>query len=139
MNTLWRGNAAEAAVMSALVGRGYRVLVPFGDGHPYDLAVDADGVLVRVQCKSGWRRGGCVIFNSRSTDHGAGPRPYTGRADVFGVYYRETETVYAVPVTDVAAHEGRLRIEPALNNQTRGTRLAADYELDRWFPSALAA
>src|SRR5436190_23415983 len=87
MKTAARGNAAEAAVLSALVTRGYNVLVPFGGGHPYDLVVEACGRFVRLQCKAGWsRRGsrGCIIFNSHSTDHGNGALPYHGRADVFG-------------------------------------------------------
>jgi hypothetical protein len=39
MGSASRGNAAEAAVLHALVKRGLDVFVPFGSGHPFDLAV----------------------------------------------------------------------------------------------------
>jgi PD-(D/E)XK endonuclease len=125
-------------VLSTLVSRGYRVLVPFGGGDPYDLAVDVGGVFVRVQCKTGWETRGCIVFNCRSTDHGKGALPYTGRADVFGVYFPPTRGVYLVPISSVAEHEGRLRLRPARNNQRQRTRPAADFEIDRWSSKALA-
>jgi len=37
VSTLVRGNAAEAAVLHALIEAGIPVLVPFGDGLPFDL------------------------------------------------------------------------------------------------------
>ena len=139
MDTATKGNAAEAAVLAALVSRGYRVLVPFGDGHPYDLALEVCGAFVRVQCKRGWQSGGCIIFNCRSTDHGNGARTYTGRADVFGVYFPPTQSVYLVPIAAVASHEGRLRVSPARNQQRRRTRPATDFEIDCWTDVSLAA
>jgi hypothetical protein len=139
VDTRSRGNAAEAAVLAAFATRGYRVLVPFGDAHPYDLAVHASGAFIRVQCKAGWQERGCILFNCRSTDHGRGPLPYIGRADVVGVHFAPLDTVYVVPVDAVGSHEGRLRLVPALNNQRRLTRPAADFEIDRWTPEALAA
>jgi hypothetical protein len=45
--------------------------------------------------------------------------------------------VYLVPIDAVAEFEGRLRLEPTLNNQRRRIRLAADFELKRWTVAAL--
>jgi PD-(D/E)XK endonuclease len=132
MGTAGRGNAAEAAVLSALVSRGLGVSIPYGDGHPYDLVVDVGSAFLRVQCKRAWPVKGCVVFNSRSTDHGRGPRSYRGLADIFGVYFPPTEAVYLVPIDAVADFEGRLRLEPARNNQKRRVRFAVDYAVDRW-------
>src|SRR6059058_6236090 len=70
-----RGDAAEAAVLYAFVKRNLNVLVPFGDGQPYDLVVDlTGGKFLRVQCKTAWPDDGCMRFNCRATDHGRGPR-----------------------------------------------------------------
>lgn len=137
MGTATRGNAAEACVLSALVSRGFEVLVPFGSGHRYDLLVDLESVFLRVQCKRAWPVRGCVVFNARSTDHGKGPGSYRGLADIFGVYFPPTEGVYLAPIDGVADFEGRLRLEPALNNQRKGCRFAADYAIDRWTPERL--
>ena len=134
-----KGNAGEAAVLAELARREYAVLVPFGGGHAYDLAVDLGDRVVRVQCKTAWPVGGCLVFNCRSTDHGHGRRSYFGLADVFGVYFPPSACVYLVPVNAVAGFNGRLRLEPTRNNQRRGIRMAAEYEIDRWTPERLAA
>jgi hypothetical protein len=132
------GNATEAEVLSALTRRDFQVLLPFGEGHPYDLVVHLGGTtFVRVQCKTAWPSRGCLIFNSRSTDHGSGPQSYVGLADIFGVYFPPTRAVYLVPIRAVANFKGRLRLEPALNNQKRGERFAENFEIDRWSKESL--
>jgi hypothetical protein len=132
------GNMTEAMVLSAFAQRGFHVLIPFGDGHPYDLAVHLEGTeFLRVQCKTARPQGGCLIFNVRSTDHGRGPQSYIGLADIFGVYFPPTQTVYLVPIDGVANFEGRLRLEPTRNNQRRGVRIAAEFEIDRWSAESL--
>jgi hypothetical protein len=79
-----------------------------------------------------------LVFNSRTTDHGRGRRPYTGLADVFGVYFPPLKQVYLAPVAELQGFHGRLRLQPALNNQKCGVRLAEEYEVDRWTSEALA-
>jgi hypothetical protein len=125
-------------VLAALMQQGWKVLVPFGEGHPYDLAIDmgANGFL-RIQCKTAWPQLGCLIFNALATDHGRGPRSYKGYADLFGVYYPPTKAVFLVPIDGVAATEGRLRLEPPLNNQRRGIRMAMDFHIARWSRESL--
>jgi hypothetical protein len=132
MTTALKGNTTEAAVLRALVERDFAVLVPFGDGHPYDLVVHLAGAcFARVQCKTGRVKKGSLVFNSRSTDHGRGAGTYLGLADIFGVYCPPTDAVYLVPVREVPTGVPHLRIEAARNNQQRGIRYAADYEIDR--------
>ena len=138
MTTARKGNTTEAAVLNALVERDFAVLVPFGEGHPYDLVVHAEAdCFLRVQCKTARVQNGCLRFNSRSTDHGRGPGSYVGLADIFGVYCPATGWVCLVPVGDVPRFEVLLRLEPARNNQRRGVRFAADYEIDRWSVESL--
>src|SRR6266545_176489 len=132
MRTSSRGNAGEAAVLNALVQRDFDVFVPFGEGHPFDLGVLIASKFLRIQCKTAWRDGGCLIFNPHTTDHGQGSRSYVGLADMFGVYFPPEHSVFLVPVGAVARTEGRLRLDPARNNQKRRVRLAADYEIGRW-------
>lgn len=132
------GNPGESAVLAALCGLGFDVLVPFGDGHPYDLALHLGGRrFLRIQCKAAWARDGCLVFNSLSTDHGGGRRSYEGHADLFGIYFPPLNSVYLVPLDAVARTEGRLRIEPARNNQKRKIRVASDYLVDNWSAKAL--
>ena len=139
MGSATRGNAAEAAVLHALVKRGLDVFVPFGSGHPFDLAVYVPETgFLRVQCKRAWELRGCVVFNAYSTDHGSGPRGYAGLADLFGIYFPPSEQVFLAPIDAVAATEGRLRFEPPRNNQRKRIRMAADYEIEAWSDRRLA-
>ena len=140
MRVATRGNPGEAAVLNALTQRGFDVLLPFGGGQPFDLVVHlTDRCFVRVQCKTAWEEGGCLVFNCRSTDHGRGPQSYAGLADLFGVYFPPLDSVYLVPIDGVANFKGRLRLEPTRNNQRRRIRLAADFEIARWTSQALTA
>jgi PD-(D/E)XK endonuclease len=140
MGSASRGNAAEAAVLHALVKRGLDVFVPFGSGHPFDLAVYVpDTGFLRVQCKRGWALRGCIVFNAYSTDHGSGPRGYAGLADLFGIYFPPSEEVFLTPIDAVAATEGRLRFEPPRNNQRKRIRMAAEFEISAWTDERLAS
>ena len=127
-------------MLQALVERDLAVLLPFGEGHPYDLVMQvAEATFLRIQCKTARVLNGCLRFNSRSTDHGNGPGSYVGLADIFGVYCPSTETVYLVPVLEVPRFEVFLRLEPTRNNQQVGVRDARDYEIKQWTRQALEA
>jgi PD-(D/E)XK endonuclease len=127
------GNAAEAAVLGAFIDRGLGVLLPFGGGHHYDLVIALPSQqFLRVQCKAGRLRDGCILFNGCATDHGNGARRYLGVADLFGIHCSSLGCVYVVPVAEVPTCDGRLRVDPARNNQKRRIRFAADYAIDRW-------
>jgi hypothetical protein len=139
MSTILRGNAAEAAVLNALIKAGLLVLVPFGDGSPYDMMVDSGTQLIKVQVKCGRVRNECVEFNTGGTDHGRGRMSYRGRADVFGVLAPELDRVYIVPVDDCPVYQGRLRLVPTRNNQQRGVRYAGDHAVEDWARSLTRA
>jgi hypothetical protein len=93
-----------------------------------------------MSCKTAWLVSrGCLAFHSRSTDHGKGRQTYNGLADLFAVYLPATHAVYLIPIEAVPGHVGRLRLEPAKNNQRRGVRFATDFEIERWTEDRLAA
>jgi PD-(D/E)XK endonuclease len=134
VQTVNRGNAAEAAVLAALARADILVLIPFGEGAAFDLAavVPPDGDVVRIQVKSGRIRNGCVEFNTCSTDHGSGRGSYVGRAEVIAVHADDPQALFVVPVEACPTSKGYLRLEQPRNNQRRRVRLAADYEFERW-------
>ena len=132
MDTIRRGNAAEAAVLNALIRADLLVFVPFGDGSPYDLLVETGHELIRVQVKCARLRDDCVVFNSCSTDHGRGRMNYEGRADVFGVYSPQLDRVFIVPVKGCANFQARLRLVPTRNNQQHLVKYASDYAVEDW-------
>jgi hypothetical protein len=129
------GDRTTLAVMFALAGAGYEVSVPFGENTRYDLIIDRESVLSRVQCKTGRLRHGVIRFSTASTyGHLPSPREvrrtYQGQIDYFGVFCPETRGVYLVPIEDVQTRAGAyLRVEPTRNAQRRRIRFAADFQI----------
>lgn len=126
------GHRAEAAILSALVQRGYRVLLPFGVNQRYDLVLDCDGRFLKAQCKSGRLRDGAIQFRALSTQSNmkrTRTRGYAGEVDLFVVYCPDTQKVYVVPADEVPATSMYLRVDPPRNRQGKRVRWAKDYEL----------
>jgi PD-(D/E)XK nuclease superfamily protein len=123
--------------MTALRQSGCAIYVPFGENTRCDLVVDIDGVLTRVQCKTGRLRGGSIRFSVCSTyGHHRNPtnvrRDYRGQVDCFAVFCPETTGVYLVPIEGLPARSAaHLRFDATRNNQRAGIRFAADYEIGR--------
>ena len=135
VESIRRGKAAEAAVLAGLIGAGLDVFVPFGDGSPFDLlAVLPYGAVIRIQVKAGRARGGCLVFNTCSTDHGRGRRHYRDRADVIAAFV-PGHGVFVMAVDDCPSFLATLRVAPALNNQQANVRMASDHTLARWISS----
>src|SRR6266436_5019205 len=134
-NTTKKGEITESVILARLVQLGYECLIPWGHDHRYDIAIDDDGKLVRIQCKTAryveeW---GCLEFNTAITYARVGGKPhirkgYKGEADYFGVYSPDTGKVYLVPVDDVPiGSKARLRLHETKNNQQKGVKWAQDY------------
>lgn len=108
--------------------------IPFGDNQRYDLILEDGDKLLKVQCKMGRLINGVISFmvssNRRKTkEHGWGWVSYQGQIDLFGVYCPQVEASYLVPIEDVKNSSAYLRLEPPRNNQVKGIRWAATYQL----------
>jgi len=125
------GNVSEAVLLARFVRAGFHVLVPFGEGHRYDLVVEKAGEFQRVQVKTGRLLATGVIRFSACSSHyhrGGSRIDYRGEADLFAVYAPALDRCYLVPVADVGTSEVYLRVDPVRNGQAAGVRYAADYE-----------
>ncbi len=130
-NTKAIGDVTEGSILASLLKMGKAVLLPFGENHRYDMVVEDGGKFVRIQCKTGRLRNGAVEFNTCSYHYhrGAKKKTYHGCADVFGVYCPDNGMSYLVPVDGVSDRMCRMRVDVPKNNQTKGIRLAKDYEI----------
>lgn len=118
--------------MAALLKRGKKVLMPFGDNFRYDLVVEEDGRFTRIQCKTGRLIRGAIVFAVASSQyHRGGKRQdYRGQIDSFGVFCPENGKVYIISIGDLPlVREAKLRLAPPGNSQVKGIRWAADYEI----------
>ena len=138
-NTKSVGDRSEVEVMAALARAGYLISIPFGENHRYDLIVEKDGVLSRIQVKTGRLRDGVILFSPWSShSHRNGPfcRPYSGEIESFAVYCPDVDATFIVPVGDVRM-SGSLRWTPTKNGQSAGVRWASSYLLSKAEPATL--
>lgn len=130
------GDISESAVVTRLLQCGYKVLLPYGQMHRYDLVIeDADEKFWRVQVKTGWldEEQSVIHFATSSsmnyTVKHKGARSYRGQCEYFAIYVEMLNRVYFIPVDEVGVTKGTLRLIPSKNNQEKNIRWAKDYEL----------
>ena len=120
MNTARKGASTALAVAAALARRGETILMPYSDAERYDLALDRNGTLYRIQCKTGRLRAGAVIFNTCSGTRRSDRRDYTGQIEAFGVFCEDLGVSFLVPVENVKAKTACwLRVDPAKHHGRR--------------------
>jgi len=103
MDTKLKADVAESAVITALLRRGFAVLKPVGDRLPYDLALDVQGRLLRIQVKSAWYYNGNFTVDTRRTKTNR-RRMVRARYDErdfdFAILYIDSlDTFYVMPVS----------------------------------------
>jgi hypothetical protein len=129
MNPKAIGEVSEAVILAHLVKEGKTVLVPFGNNQRYDLGVEENGRLTRIQVKTGKLRRGCVVF---STSNGnpitKKKRGYKGQIDEFMVYCPQNGEIYRVPVDDVGETSVLLRVDPP-KSKNNAIRWAHTYKI----------
>lgn len=136
MNTKQIGDETEARIIAALIAEGYSVSIPFGDNDKYDLVLDTDTQLQRVQCKTGWIEDDVVRFKTASKTTADGDvtmDDYDGEIDAFAVRCKDNEELYWVPIQDVGKKSTYLRLsEPKIDHPS--VNLAATYRFDAQLP-----
>lgn len=93
------GELSELIVALSLSRAGYFVSKPLGESTRYDLVIDKDGKLSRVQVKTGRLRNGVILFNTYSTRYhrkGGTCKSYKDDVDFFGIYCPELHSVYLI-------------------------------------------
>ena len=134
-----KGDLAELMVACDLRQRGCKIAIPFGEECDYDLVIDREGSLERVQVKYVESDSRVIHVQCRSNSLTNGKvrriKRYTrAMIDWLAVYDRTTDACYYVPASELG--EGRdmltLRLAPPRNGQRVGIRFAENYvELDQ--------
>ena len=107
-----RGQWVEAKFITEALRCGYRVLKPWGDCEPFDVALNFGDRVVRVQVKSTTLRAGtgyrCHIMPNRRA------APYTlDQLDFFAAYIIPQDVWYLIPAC-VLLNRGHLKKGPML-------------------------
>jgi hypothetical protein len=123
-----RGAWVEMLFMAAASFRGYRVLKPWGEALPYDVGVEVEGRLVRVQVKSTSNKAGAGYVCEFT--HSCGGRIQRYRAEDLDIcvgYVVPKKAWYIIPAHRVAGG-GRCAITLC---QFAGVRQPPRYECYR--------
>ena len=130
-----KGSIGELRVMYEAAKRGYGVLIPHGDFAKYDLVVDRNGKLEKVQVKSVTPVGDRLEVHTKSmsfdksqdTNNRSKQNKYSdGDFDWLAVYDLTNHNVYFIPAEEVFGRSAyTLRLSS--NNRLKTSRLAADY------------
>ena len=132
-NTKQTGDETEAQIIAALIEYGYSVSIPFGDNDRYDLIVDGESGLRRVQCKTGWIEDDVVRFKTASkttVDGSVTLTDYDGDIDAFAVRCKDTDELYWVPFEAAGRKNTYLRLtEPEIDHPS--VKRAETYRFDQ--------
>jgi hypothetical protein len=130
-----KGELTEVIAIAELKRRGIPVSVPFGDNERYDLVIESENGLYRVQVKTGTFDGETVRFKGYSihtNSEGNVHEAYDGDIDYFLVYCHDLETMYLV-AEDTVTSNMRLRVEDPEIEQP-SINWAAEYKFDEQWP-----
>lgn len=88
-----QGEKSELAVASELINKGFGVSFPFGHDYQYDLIVDKDGRLYKIQVKTAKHEEGNRYYIAADADH------YDEQyVDLFAGYSEKMESTFFIPV-----------------------------------------
>ena len=83
--------------------KGYGVSFPFGHNHQYDLIVDKDGILYRIQVKTAKHEDGNRYYIQADADH------YDKKyVDLLAGYSEDEEAIFYIPVDEASGKQQRV-------------------------------
>lgn len=131
-----KGNLTELQCLTAFYEQGCHVSLPYGENSRYDMIVDVNGILLRVQVKTSSLKhkddDTAFMFSCRSShvnSQGVNNVKYTAKEiDYFATFWHNQ--CYLIPVAECSA-EKTLRLAPPKNGQTKGISFASDYVLEK--------
>ncbi len=134
MNTKQLGNLTELQCITYLYGLGYSVSIPFGNADKYDLILDINNTLYKIQVKHSseycddlgeveYIKFKCT-WQSHNTQ-GYNRTKYKGNEiDFFATFYKDK--CYLIPQNE-CSNEKILRIKAPKNNQRKGVSFLENY------------
>ena len=130
-----KGNLTELQCLTAFYQEGCHVSLPYGENSRYDMIVDVQGKLIRVQVKTSSLKknsNDAITFSCRSShvnSTGVQNTKYTDEEiDYFATFWEGQ--CYLIPVSECST-EKSLRFSPPRNGQIKGISFASDYTLQK--------
>lgn len=130
LTTKQKGDITELQCIVELRKLGLVISIPYGEDSPYDIIVDINNKLFKIQCKTARKKDDVLVFNCKSGHQNSTKtyrRNYIDKIDFFMTYYGNT--AYMVPVSVCGTSQKLLRLGPTKNGQTKNVDFAEDFEL----------
>ena len=112
-----RGEWVELVFMAAAALHGYHVLKPWGECLEYDVGIESNGALLRVQVKSSTRQAGAG-YCCQLHRNGSVKEPYSlERVDFFAAYIIPEAVWYLIPAVVILKPTCKVKVRlcPALH------------------------
>ena len=128
-NTKTIGDIAELKAAAHLAELGYFISRPLTDNAPYDLIVDIEGQLLKVQVKSRALVKGAVSVGLTRRSHKSRLAYGEGDFDIMALYCSTTDAFAFIPWKEMQNLSSgiSLRIDPPKNGQQIGIRYFKEY------------
>ena len=139
-NTLIRGDINELQCILDFQKRGYYCSIPFSGSCRYDLIVDINDKLYKIQCKASSYsedEGVLKMSATRSTTNTQRTIKYTYSENEVDYFYTSwKEYGFLIPINEVST-EKYLRIKPPKNGIQSTMSIASDYLIDNVIQSII--
>ena len=124
MNTKLKGDIAEQAVILFVLKKGWGVLTPLGDRLAYDLVLDINDKLIRLQVKSAWfdkkTENYVVDVRRTKTNRRIMRREYYSDNDFdFAVVYLSDDLYYVFPAEVFNSYGSEIHLVEASRRQRK--------------------
>ena len=128
------GNLTELQCITALYELGCDVSIPFGNSQKYDVVIDYNNKLYRVQIKHAnehWENDELAYFSFKTRWQGHNTSGYTMTAytendiEFFATYCQGQ--LFLIPVNECSGTVKNIRFKPPKNGQVKGINFAKDY------------
>lgn len=124
---------SEPVCLAKLSAKGYTVSKPFSDHCRYDLIIELDGNMERVQVKTGRLKDGRIKFKTESEYANTSQYVRTSYSkkdiDCFVVYCPDNEEIYKIDVENTPDTAMHLRVDKPKNGQEEGINWAENYKI----------
>lgn len=139
-NTLQKGMLTELHCIEKFIELGYFCSVPYGDSCKYDIIVDINNKLYRIQCKSStWAKDtsqekvAFIMSTNHTTTNTTGVTRYTYNAEQVDYFYTYFEGEhYLVPIQEIEGKSTfRFRYLKNVGNQKANIHIAEEYQLEK--------
>ena len=133
MNSKKKGELTELNIVPKLYEKGYNISKPVTEDCRYDLVIEGQEGLERIQVKTSRYRNGVVEFNTadvRSNATSNRRKEYCKeQIDAFMTYNSETEEIYKVSVEEAPKTKMSLRVEKPNRSESNRINWSKDYRI----------